>query len=182
MLYNDMPLLHVAVVFAVVPALYWLFNRFTEWSPRFSDWLEGAPLLLVEDGRVHMENFRQLRLTQKKLFGELRQHQVEHLGQVRRAYMETTGNLSIYFYPETEPVRPGLPTWPERFRHLQRRAGAPRLLPLRPRASPGQGRPGAVPHLLKRPLAARVQRVAGGLSGHESVYRLVQGDPLSSGS
>ncbi|WP_162550012.1 YetF domain-containing protein [Hymenobacter nivis] len=80
----------------------------------------------MEDGRVHMENFRQLRLTQKKLFGELRQHQVEHLGQVR-SYMETTGNLSIYFHPETEPVRPGLPTWPERFRHLQRRAGAPGL-------------------------------------------------------
>lgn len=125
MFYSDAPLLHVAVVFAVVPALYWLFNRLTEWSPRFSDWLEGAPLLLVEDGRVHMENFRHLRLTQKELFGELRQHQVEHLGQVRRAYMEATGNLSVYFYPETEPVRPGLPTWPEPFQHLQRRAGAP---------------------------------------------------------
>ncbi|TPG67524.1 DUF421 domain-containing protein [Hymenobacter nivis] len=125
MFYNDAPLLHVAVVFVVVPALYWCFNRFTEWSPRFSDWLEGAPLLLVEDGRVHMENFRQLRLTQKELFGELRQQQVEHLGQVRRAYMEATGNLSVYFYPPDEPVRPGLPTLPERLKQLQRRLGAP---------------------------------------------------------
>ena len=125
MFYNDVPLLHVAVVFAVVPALYWLFNRLTEYSPRFSDWLEGAPVLLVEDGQINLPNFRQLRLTQKELFGELRQQQVQHLGQVRRAYMEATGNLSVYFYPETDPVRPGLPVWPEPFRHLLRRAGAP---------------------------------------------------------
>ncbi len=125
MFYDDAPLGHVAVVFAVVPALYWFFNRLTEWYPRFSDWLEGAPVLLVEDGRVNMKNFRHLRLTQKELFGELRQQQVEHLGQVRRAYMEATGNLSVYFYPPAAPVRPGLPIWPERYEHPRRRADAP---------------------------------------------------------
>lgn len=126
MFYDDAPLLHVAVVFAAVSALYWLFNRLTEWSPRFSDWLEGAPVLLVEDGQINLQNFRRLRLSQKELFGELRQQQVEHLGQVRRAYMEATGNLSVYFYPAEAPVRPGLPIWPEL------------LLPAAPRA-PGPG-------------------------------------------
>lgn len=124
MLYDDTPLLHAVVVFAVVPTLYWLFNRLTEWYPRFGDWLEGVPVLLVEDGRINLKNFDNLRVSQKELFGELRQLQVEHLGQVRRAYMEATGDTSVYFYPTDEPVRPGLPIWPERLAQPHRRAPA----------------------------------------------------------
>ena len=112
MFYPDTPLLPVIIVFGVVSGLYWLFNCLTEWYPRFSDWLEGTPVLLVEDGRINIKNFKNLNLTQKELFGELRQQQVEHLGQVRRAYMEATGNLSAYFYAPNK-AQPGLPIWPE---------------------------------------------------------------------
>lgn len=112
MFYDDVPMLHVLVVFVMVTALYLVFNRLTEKYPRFSDWLEGAPVLLVENGEINLDNFNKQKLTQKELFGELRQHQVEHLGQVRRAYIEATGNFSAFFF-EDEEVRPGLPIWPE---------------------------------------------------------------------
>ncbi|AYA35706.1 DUF421 domain-containing protein [Hymenobacter oligotrophus] len=120
MFYDDVPLLHVTVVFAMIAGLYTLFNRLTEKLPRFSDWLEGAPVLLIEEGRVHLDNFRKQNLTQKELFGELRQLQVEHLGQVRRAYIEATGNISAYFY-EPDAVQPGLPIWPERLGQERKR-------------------------------------------------------------
>jgi uncharacterized membrane protein YcaP (DUF421 family) len=122
MFYGSTSLLYAAVVFVVVTGLYWLFNLLMRRYPRLSDWLEGKPLLLVEDGRIKLENFRKLRLTQKELFGELRQQQVEHLGQVRLAYMEATGNLSVYFYPSADPVLAGLPIRPERCERLLRRA------------------------------------------------------------
>ena len=125
MFYHDTPLLPVVVVFALVSAMYWLFNRLTEWFPRFGDWLEGKPVLLVEEGRINVKNLNSLNLTQKELFGELRREQVEHLGQVRRAYMEATGNLSAYFYAPAEAT-PGLPIWPERLaaaRHCAEAAG-----------------------------------------------------------
>jgi len=112
MFYSDVPLTHVALVFIVVTALYLGFNRLTEKSVRFSDWLEGATICLVDEGVVEMSAFKKQKLTQKELFGELRQHQVEHLGQVRKLYMEATGNVSVYFFPDEE-VRPGLPIWPE---------------------------------------------------------------------
>ncbi|QJX45688.1 DUF421 domain-containing protein [Hymenobacter taeanensis] len=121
MLYHDTPLLYAVVVFAVVTGLYLLFNRLTERFTKFSDWLEGKPVLLVENGLIQLENFRKQNLTQKELFGELRQLQVEHLGQVRRAYIEATGNLSIFFFDEQEPVRPGMPIWPERVEHTRKR-------------------------------------------------------------
>jgi uncharacterized membrane protein YcaP (DUF421 family) len=120
MFYHDTPLLPVVVVFTVVSAMYWLFNRLTEWFPRFSDWLEGSPVLIVEEGRINLKNLSDLNITQKELFGELRQHQVEHLGQVRRAYIEATGNISAYFYAPDE-ARPGLPIWPDLLAHSAHR-------------------------------------------------------------
>ncbi|MBO0358841.1 DUF421 domain-containing protein [Hymenobacter sp. BT186] len=112
MFYHDVALLHVVVVFVVVTVLYLLFNRLTEKYPHFSDWLEGAPVLLVENGEINMVNFNKQNLTQKEMFGELRQRQVEHLGQVRRVYIEATGNFSAFFF-EDDDVRPGLPIYPE---------------------------------------------------------------------
>lgn len=123
MFYHDTPLLPVVIVFALVSGMYWLFNRLTEWFPRFGDWFEGTPVLVVEDGRVHTKNLSSINLTQKELFGDLRQYQVEHLGQVRRAYMEATGELSAYFYAPDEAV-PGLPIWPERLAQSQHRVEA----------------------------------------------------------
>ncbi|SHK96021.1 DUF421 domain-containing protein [Hymenobacter psychrotolerans] len=121
MFYEDVPLLHVAVVFVVVPVVYLLFNWFTEKWPWFSDWLEGAPVLLVDQGEIQIRNFQNQNLTQKELFGELRQRQIEHLGQVRRAYIEATGDISVYFF-EDEETRPGMPIWPERLEKSLRRA------------------------------------------------------------
>jgi uncharacterized membrane protein YcaP (DUF421 family) len=121
MFYDDVPILHALVVFAVVALMYLLFNRLTERVPKFSDWLEGKPLLLVEDGQINLKNFDKQNLTQKEVFGEMRQLQVEHLGQVRRAYIEATGDVSLFFC-EDKDVRPGLPIWPERIADTHRRA------------------------------------------------------------
>ncbi|MFD2786291.1 DUF421 domain-containing protein [Hymenobacter rubripertinctus] len=124
MLYNDTPLLPATAVFVVVTALYVLFNRLTEWYPRFSDWLEGKPVLLIAEGVIDQTGFGSQNLTLKELFGELRQLQVEHLGQVRRAYIEATGEFSVYFF-EDEAMRPGLPIWPELLRAAQPAATHP---------------------------------------------------------
>ena len=166
MFYAEVPLMHVAVVFVVVPGLYWLFNRLTEWFPRFSDWFEGAPVLLVEDGRLNLANFRSLRLTQKELFGELRQQQVEHLGQVRRRLHRSHRQPERLLLPRNRPRAP-------RPAHLARAARAPAppgpgrrpvcVQPVRPRAAAGPGRSGRLPRVPKRGVAARQRNQAGGV-------------------
>ncbi len=112
MLYHDTPLGHALVVFAVVMALYVGFNRLTEVLPRFGDWLEGVPVRLVVEGCLDHRALKKERFTQKEFFGELRQYQVEHLGQVRCAYLEATGQVSVFFYAPAD-TRPGLPIWPD---------------------------------------------------------------------
>ena len=56
-----------------------------------------------------MENLRH-----DELFEDLRLHGVKHLGQIESAYIEASGQLSIYFLPD-EKVEYGLPVIPELF-------------------------------------------------------------------
>jgi len=112
MFYPEVPLSHAVIVFGVVMSLYWLFNHFTEVSPKFSDFVEGKEVLLLRAGQLQWENFDRQNLTQKELFGALRQYQVEHLGQLKAVYSEATGEMSVFFYDDGE-VRPGLSIIPE---------------------------------------------------------------------
>ena len=112
MFYPNVPLSHAVIVFGTVMGLYWLFNRLTEVSPKFGDWMEGKNVLLLHQGEVYWTHFEKQHLTQKELFGELRRQQVEHLGQLKAVYSEASGELSLFFF-EDEDVRPGLSILPE---------------------------------------------------------------------
>ena len=115
-IYHDTPLVYALVVFAVIIALYVLANYLIDNHPRIERALEGMPELIIVEGAIDVEAFKKASLTTQELFGQLRQHQVEHLGQVRRMYLEATGEVSVYFF-EPEDERPGLPIWPEIYRH-----------------------------------------------------------------
>lgn len=112
MFYPDVPLSHAVIVFGVVMGMYWLLNRLTEISPKFSDWMEGKEVRLLHHGHLQWENFHRQNITQKELFGELRRQQIEHLGQLKAVYSEATGELSVFFYEDAE-VCPGLSIIPE---------------------------------------------------------------------
>jgi len=110
--YHDVPLLYVILVFAVVMALYVFFNYLIDQHPRIERLFEGAPELIIVEGEIDFVAFTKASLTAQELFGQLRPYQIEHLGQVRRLYLEATGEVSVYFF-EPEHERPGLPIWPE---------------------------------------------------------------------
>jgi uncharacterized membrane protein YcaP (DUF421 family) len=114
--YHDVPLLYVFVVFVVIITLYVLANYLINKYPQIERLFAGAPELIVEEGEIDMVAFRKASLTTQELFGQLRQHQVEHLGQVRRVYLEATGEVSAFLF-EPQEERPGLPIWPEIYRH-----------------------------------------------------------------
>lgn len=115
-LYHDTPLVHALMVFVVIIALYIGANLLIDKNPRIEYLIEGKPELILEEGELNYEAFSKAPLTAQELFGQLRQHQVEHLGQVRRLYIEATGEVSAFFF-EPQNERPGLPIWPEIYRH-----------------------------------------------------------------
>ena len=112
MFYEDVPLTHGVVVFAVIIFLYLLFNFLTEQNDQIEKWFEGSAACILENGEINLSTFKEQKLTYMELFGEMRQHQVEHLGQVRKVYLEATGEISLFFF-EAEATKPGLPIFPE---------------------------------------------------------------------
>ena len=69
----------------------WLTYRF----PRLQSILEPPPLLLIDNGRVLWRHMRIERMSEMELQTKLREHGVQHLSEVERAYMEPDGQVTV---------------------------------------------------------------------------------------
>ena len=105
---------------AIVPALIvfatiLLFYRCITWiasrNERFETILEGDPVYVIEEG-VFVLDADEHTFAKDEFFAEMRQQNIEHLGQVQTAILETNGNLSFFYYAD-EDVQPGLPVLPK---------------------------------------------------------------------
>ncbi|RIH88060.1 hypothetical protein Mterra_01055 [Calidithermus terrae] len=112
MFYPDVPLLHAMVVVTGVVLLQRGLVRLTERNERLERFVESAPTALVRDGRLDLRNLHREGLSRAELFEALREQGIEHLGQVRRAYLEPSGKVSVFAFAPREAL-PGLPVWPD---------------------------------------------------------------------
>lgn len=103
----DVPLVHGMVVIAMVVILQRLVTTITLRSRNLGTVLEGVSHRIVVDGMFDLKGIEAARLSEREIFAELRQSETEHLGQIRRAYLELDGEVSVLKYPEGEE-RPGL--------------------------------------------------------------------------
>ncbi len=113
--YDDVPLLPVAMVFVTLLLLYRVTVLVMSHSERFSDWMEGKPVTIIQGGLYELNSLDHLNISPEEFFMELRQQGVEHLGQVRLGILETDGDVSLYFYPP-EAIKPGLSVLPPEHR------------------------------------------------------------------
>jgi uncharacterized membrane protein YcaP (DUF421 family) len=70
----------------------------------------GAMRLLVKDGVMQLREINKELITHNQLFRTLREKNITQLGQVKRMYMESSGEFTIYKFPEP---RPGLSLIPK---------------------------------------------------------------------
>jgi uncharacterized membrane protein YcaP (DUF421 family) len=63
--------------------------------PALRGWLEAPPLPLIRDGRVIYRNLRHEYVTEDELKAKLREHGIEDVRQVAKAYMESDGEVSV---------------------------------------------------------------------------------------
>lgn len=70
-------------------------DRIGYFFPRLEDWLMPDKVLLVRDGVVQRRGMRSEYLTMDELMTQLRQNNIENLSEVKRAYMEADGNISV---------------------------------------------------------------------------------------
>lgn len=108
MFYKDVGILPAIIVFAMIVGLYSLITYFIGKNKRFENLLEGKPVCLIKKGVFSIGNFSKEALGEDEFFAELRMQGVSQLGQIEEAIVETSGNISIFYYPDEE-VKYGLP-------------------------------------------------------------------------
>jgi uncharacterized membrane protein YcaP (DUF421 family) len=81
----------VATIIGWDYVLDWAGYRF----PWFQRFLRPAPVLLVKDGRLLRRNLHRELITEAELMSQLRQHGVDHVAQVQKAYIEGDGRISV---------------------------------------------------------------------------------------
>ncbi|MEJ7593915.1 MAG: DUF421 domain-containing protein [Planctomycetaceae bacterium] len=109
MFYDDVPLIHVMLVIAIVISLHQLLTVITRKNELVEKFVEGETQLLVDRGSIDSQQLMRERLSREELFELLRTEGISHLGQVRQAFLEPTGKLSVIRW---KPSRSGLSTLP----------------------------------------------------------------------
>jgi uncharacterized membrane protein YcaP (DUF421 family) len=64
------------------------------WKP-LRTLLEPQPLLLISDGRLQRHNMRKELVSEQELIAQLRQQGVEKVEEVKRAFMEADGTVTV---------------------------------------------------------------------------------------
>jgi len=114
MFYEEVPIIHAVIVFAVIMALYRLTTYLMMKSDAFETVLEGRPIYIVKNGLLIVEDIKQEKYSYDEFFAEMRQKKIEHLGQVKMALLETDGCLSVIPYSK-ENIKWGLPLFPDEY-------------------------------------------------------------------
>jgi uncharacterized membrane protein YcaP (DUF421 family) len=111
MFYPEVPILHAMLVITIVV----IINKCLDWLIQRYDLVEkaidGATAEIVRDGVIVMKTLGNSSIGKSELFMSLRTHGVTNLGEVRSAYIETSGQFSVF---RAEPPRAGLrfePAW-----------------------------------------------------------------------
>ncbi len=103
MFYPDVPLVAGMVVITGVVALEKVVVILTEKNRRLERLVESFPVLLVRDGVIQTETLDREQLSEDETRMRLRLEGVEFLGDVRRAYLEPSGQVSVFW----QDPRPG---------------------------------------------------------------------------
>ena len=114
MFYEDVGIIPAITVFACILLMYKVVTVLLGKSKKFETFMEGSVQCFIEDGQFSIHNFERENLAKDEFFAELRSKSIEHLGQVKNAYIETNGAISVYFYEE-EDIKYGLPIRPQLF-------------------------------------------------------------------
>ncbi len=83
------------VAAAALLGLYTVTGWLAFKSRRVEKLLEGNAAVLIEDGRVCPEVVRKFRITDDELRTTLHQHGVLHVGEVKRAFVEPDGEITV---------------------------------------------------------------------------------------
>ena len=107
----DVPVIHGMMAITVIMVFQQVLLKINSKSEGFRKRTQGQAHRVVADGMIDLKGFGKTKLGRHELLMLLREQGVEHLGQVRRAYFEIDGEISIYRFEGGDALA-GLPLVP----------------------------------------------------------------------
>jgi len=73
-------------------------------SKKFRDLVDGEPAVIIREGIILEDEMRRHRYNLDDLFQQLREQQIGSIREVSFAFLEPSGNLSVFTYGNTRPA------------------------------------------------------------------------------
>lgn len=102
----DVDFLHGIIPVALIGGLHVLLTRINLYWKGFERWTEGFPTLLVKDGRVLRRNLLKERVSMADLMTALRHKEVEDISEVKEAWIEQAGGISVILKRDFDAATP----------------------------------------------------------------------------
>lgn len=101
----EVPLVQGLVAFATIILVHLLVTYLTSRSKRIDQLVNSTPRALLEDGKLVQEGLQREWMRQETLLYELRLTGEEHPRQVRKAFLEPEGKVSVIKAESNQPVK-----------------------------------------------------------------------------
>jgi uncharacterized membrane protein YcaP (DUF421 family) len=99
---SDNSVTGIVIVLSVITLMTVIFAFLNFRFPRLRPFMEGRPVVLIDNGSVIERNLKRERLTVDEVEAEARLQQIASLAQIRWAVLECNGKIS--FIPDEEDV------------------------------------------------------------------------------
>jgi uncharacterized membrane protein YcaP (DUF421 family) len=100
----DNKLIQSIVPMLILLAIQVVTSYFSLKSKKFRDVVDGEPSLIIRHGQIIEQEMRKQRYNLDDLFQQLREQQIGSVHEVSFAYLEPSGNLSIFRHDDIQPV------------------------------------------------------------------------------
>lgn len=102
--WTEVPIVQGMVAFAALVFLHILVTFFSSHNKRFYRLVTPPASLLIEDGRLVQKSLQQERLRPEDVQADLRLKGEEHLREIKEAWLEPSGQVSVIKNPSNKPL------------------------------------------------------------------------------
>lgn len=115
----DEKLIEAIIPIAVLVAIQLISSFISLRSKKFRDLVDGSPSLLIRQGIIMEDEMRKQRYNLDDLFQQLREQRVGSVRDVTYAFLEPSGNLSVFTKDDVQPALTLISDGEIQFNHLQ---------------------------------------------------------------
>jgi uncharacterized membrane protein YcaP (DUF421 family) len=111
----DRGLIYPLIILGIMLLLRRFINKKNYSSKRFEEATEGKRSTLIMDGEMQWHEMKKVRVSKEQLFAQVRGFGINHLGLIKRLYMEANGDFSMVKNTHPQPGLPAIPEWDTAF-------------------------------------------------------------------